>query len=62
MPTEALAKAENVRENLEETMINSKLVSLFIKLSSGLPGQTLGFVQDDFSLALNILKASIEGE
>tara|TARA_B100002003_G_C13875841_1_gene427905 strand:- start:31 stop:666 length:636 start_codon:yes stop_codon:yes gene_type:complete len=62
MPTETLAKVDNVRENLEKSLINSKLVSIFIDSTSALPGQALGFVQDDFRVALDILKVSIEPE
>ena len=62
MPTEALEKVDDVRENLEKSMINSKFVPFFIDITNALPGQALGFVQDDFRLALDILNSSIEPE
>ena len=62
MPTEALAKVDAVRENLEKSLVNSKFVFFFIDMTSALPGQALGFVQDDFRLALDILNSSIEPE
>lgn len=62
MPTEALEKVDDVRENLENSLVNSKFVPFFIDITNALPGEALGFVQDDFRLALDILNSAIESE
>ena len=55
LPTSQLDQVEEVREKLEESLINSQLVSIFIDVTDALPGEALGMVPDDFSLALDIL-------
>lgn len=62
VPTQTLSQVDDVREKLEESLTNSQIVSVFIDVTDALPGEALGFVPDDFSLALDILKASIEAE
>ena len=55
LPTTRLDQVEEVREKPEESLINSQLVSIFIDVTDALPGEALGMVPDDFSLALDIL-------
>ncbi len=63
---EQLAKVENVREQLETALTESKLVSIFIDISDAIPASTLaipastlGFVPSDFKAALDILEGNI---
>ena len=61
-PTRVLSKVEDTRESLEESLIGSRIVSIFVDVSDALPGEALGFAPGDFTLALDILRASIEAE
>ena len=56
---EQLAKVENVREQLETALTESKLVSIFIDISDAIPASTFGFVPSDFKAALDILEGNI---
>ena len=55
-----LASIENTREKLEEALVDSALVEVFIDITDALPADALGFVPSDFKGALDILELEIE--
>lgn len=68
--TEALAAAaavklpvvQNTREGVENALKASAIVPVFINIADALPGDTLGFVPEDFRVPLGILDRRIEAE
>ena len=55
-----LAKVEDVRDNLEDALTGSQIVSIFIDLTDALPASALGIVPADFQAALDILEENID--
>ena len=55
-----LAQVEDVREQLEKGLTESQLVPIFIDITDAIPANTLGFIPDDFKVALDFLEVSIE--
>ena len=49
------------QEGLNESLLGSALVPAFLEARGAIPGESLGFVPDDFDVALDILEAQIEG-
>ena len=60
LPTNALSQVEDVRKEMEDALTDSKIVSAFLDVTDALPGNALGLVPDDFSLALDILRDAVE--
>ena len=46
---------DQVREGVESALMDSTSAPLFVDVATALPGSTLGFVPDDFKVALEIL-------
>ena len=55
-----LKRVEDVKEGLEEALNESKLVSIFIDLTDAIPADALGFVPDDFKVALDFVEVGID--
>jgi len=52
--------AGGIQEKLNTALVESTLVPVFLDISGAIPGDALGFVPDDFRLALEVLEAQIE--
>jgi membrane protein required for colicin V production len=52
--------ASGVQQKMNTTLVESSLVPIFLDIRSAIPGDALGLVPDDFSLALDLLEAQIE--
>ena len=52
--------ASGVQEKMNTALVESSLVPVFLNIRSAIPGDALGLVPDDFSLALDLLDAQIE--
>ena len=55
-----IARIEDAKEQLETSLTDSALVSLFIDVTDAIPASTLGFVPSDFKAALDILESKID--
>ena len=55
-------RVEDTRATLEDALVDSALVSVFIDIADALPGNTLGFVPSDFKISLDILEEKIDSE
>ena len=55
-----LEKVEDVKEDLVVALNESKLVSIFIDLTDAIPADALGFVPDDFKVALDFVEVGID--
>jgi membrane protein required for colicin V production len=55
-----LENVEEVKEQLETALTGSKIVSIFIDVTDAVPADALGFVPDDFRIALDFLEVSIK--
>ena len=56
----SMARTE-FQEGLNESLLGSALVPAFLEARGAIPGESLGFVPDDFDVALDILEAQMEG-
>ena len=55
-----IARIEDAKEQLETSLTDSALVSLFIDVTDAIPASTLGFVPSDFKAALDILESKTD--
>ena len=55
-----LASVEETRERVEDALVDSALVEVFIDITDAIPGDALGFVPSDFKGALDILELEIK--
>lgn len=55
-----IARIEDAKEQLETSLTDSALVSLFVDVADAIPASTLGFVPSDFKAALDILESNID--
>ncbi|MBI2856379.1 MAG: CvpA family protein [Chloroflexi bacterium] len=68
LPTEILDNAaleiiidrSGIQEKLHTALMDSKLVPVFLDIRGSIPGHALGFVPDDFKVALDVLEAEID--
>ena len=59
---ERIPNVEETREKVEDALVDSALVGVFIDIADAIPGNTLGFVPTDFKSSLELLEAAIELE
>ena len=59
LPLESLIERSGLQEKLHSSLVDSKIVKGFIGVRSGIPADTLGFIPDDFEVALDILEAEL---
>ena len=60
MIEEQLGRVEAVRNQLERSLTESSLVSIFITVTDAIPADTFGLVPSDFKAALHILDANTQ--
>ncbi len=60
--TEKLPDVQEVRDGLENALVDSALVSVFIDIADGIPGNTLGLIPGDFEATLDLLEQKIDEE
>ena len=53
---------EQTRQGVEDALVASSIVEVFINASDALPGDTLGFIPSDFKASLDILEQRIDQE
>ena len=53
---------EDTRQSVEDALVASSIVSVFIDAADLLPGDTLGFIPSDFKASLDILEERIDQE
>jgi len=57
-----LVEMTGIRGNIQDEMVESTLVPVFIDVTNALPADALGFIPGDFRLALEVLELRIEME
>jgi len=62
LPMESLIERAGIQEKLNMTLVESTLVPVFLDIRDALPGHALGFVPDDFKLALDVLEVEIASQ
>lgn len=51
-----------IQEKLNTALVESTLVPVFLDIRSAIPGDALGFVPDDFKVALDVLQVEIDSK
>ena len=51
---------QKIRVSLEDTLVNSAFVSIFIDIADSIPGNTLGLIPGDFETTLDMLEQKID--
>ena len=59
LPVEFLIERAGIQEKMNTAMIESTLIPVFLDIRSVVPGHALGFVPDDFKVALDVLETQI---
>ena len=49
-----------IQDKLHTALVDSSLVPVFLEIRGAIPGSGLGFVPDDFKVALDVLEAEID--
>ena len=62
LPLEELIDRSGLQRSLRGALVQSSLVSVFLQIHNKIPGYALGFVPDDFRLAIDVLEGEIERE
>ena len=62
LPVEFLIERVGIQEKLNTAMVESTLVPVFLDIRSAIPGHALGFVPDDFKVALDVLETQIDSQ
>jgi uncharacterized membrane protein required for colicin V production len=57
-----LAKIEKTQESLQNALVKSEIVTIFITIHGILPSRALGFIPQDFSIALDTLDKQVKIE
>ena len=57
-----IVEMTGIRGNIQDEMVESTLVPVFIDVTNALPADALGFIPGDFRLALKVLELRIEME
>lgn len=60
LPVDFLIERAGVQEKLHNALVESKLVPVFLDIRANIPGDALGFIPDDFKIALDVLEAELE--
>ena len=61
-PIGTLVAVTGFRGSIQDSMVESNLVPVFIDITDAIPGSSLGFVPGDFARALELLEQRIESE
>ena len=59
---ESLFERAGIQEKLNTALVGSNLVPVFLDIRDAIPGHALGFVPDDFKVALDVLEAEIDSK
>ncbi|MQF48844.1 CvpA family protein [SAR202 cluster bacterium AC-647-N09_OGT_505m] len=59
LPLELLIERAGIQEKLNTALVESNLVPMFLDIRDAVPGHALGFVPDDFKVALDVLEVEI---
>ena len=62
LPVEFLIERAGIQEKLNRAMMESTLIPVFLDIRSVIPGHALGFVPDDFKVALDVLETQIDSQ
>lgn len=62
LPVEFLIERSGIQEKLNTAMVESTLLPVFLDIRGAIPGQALGFVPDDFKVALDVLETQIDSQ
>ena len=62
LPVEFLIERAGIQEKLNRAMMESTLIPVFLDIRSAIPGHALGFVPDDFKVALDVLETQIDSQ
>ena len=62
LPVEFLIERAGIQEKLNTALVDSTLVPVFLDIRDAVPGHALGFVPDDFKVALDVLEAEIDSK
>ena len=57
-----IPNVEDTREKVEDALVASAIVPVFIDVADAIPGNALGFIPSDFKASLDILERSIDEE
>ena len=60
LPLEELIDRSGFQRSVQDALVQSSLVLVFLQIQSSVPGYALGFVPDDFRLAIEVLEVEIE--
>ena len=58
--TSRLPPVDDIKETLETGLAESTFVPIFVDVASAIPGDTIGFVPDDFKVSLEMLEKKID--
>ena len=58
----AIVEMTGIRGNIQDEMVESTLVPVFIDVTNALPADALGFIPGDFRSALKVVEERIESE
>ena len=62
LPVEFLIERAGIQEKLNTALVGSNLVPVFLDIRDAVPGHALGFVPDDFKIALDVLEVQIDSK
>ena len=62
LPVEYLIERAGIQKKLNTALVESTLVPVFLDIRDAVPGHALGFVPDDFKVALDVLEAEIDSK
>jgi hypothetical protein len=62
LPVEVPIERAGIQKKLNTALVESTLVPVFLDIRSAIPGHALGFVPDDFKVALDVLEAEIDSK
>ena len=60
LPLEELIDRSGLQTSVQNALVQSRLVSVFLEIHNRVPGHALGFVPDDFRLSIEVLEVEIE--
>ena len=60
LPVDFLIERSGIQDTLNSALMDSTLVPIFLDIRDAVPGDAMGFVPDDFKVALDVLQAEID--
>ena len=62
LPLEFLIERAGIQKKLNTALVESTLVPVFLDIRDAVPGHALGFVPDDFKVAMDVLEVEIDSQ